>query len=109
MRHNFALELGVAPALKGAGFAVIPFESLDARIAGLGSHHIELLFRWRPILISPEKQRVAVTPILYDWGERREAAVAARRRANFRIVSISVVAGSIVLIYGVWILWRYIL
>jgi hypothetical protein len=133
--HPFYLKA----AIRGAGRPVL--ESLDARIAELGSHHVELLFRWCPILISPEERRVAVTaksltdhappvveagilrrvgsryelarecltPILHDWWKRREAVVAARRRASFRIVSISVATGSIVLMFGVWILWRYIL
>jgi hypothetical protein len=38
---------------------------------------------------------------------RREAAVAARRRAHFRIRWVSVAVGSIVAIYVVWILMTW--
>jgi hypothetical protein len=130
----------------------VVLESLDAQIAELGSTHVELLFRWCNILISPEKHRLAVTekgltdyagklnrfvptllqklgeagmlrtvdtngttryelsrdcltPILRDWWERREAVIVARRRALFRVRSISVAVGAIILMYIVWLIW----
>jgi hypothetical protein len=134
------------------GVERVVLESVDAQIAELGTTHVELLFRWCHILISPEKHRLAVTekgltdyagkfnrfvptllqkltetgmlrtvdtmgttryevsrdcltPILRDWWERREAVIVARRRALFRVRSISVAAGAIVLMYMVWLIW----
>jgi hypothetical protein len=134
------------------GVERVVLESLDAPIAELGTTHIELLFRWCTLLISPEKHRLAVTEkgltdyagklnrfaqtllqkltemgmlrtvdingttryelardcltsILRDWWERREAAIVARRRAVFRVRSVSVAAGAIVLMYIVWLIW----
>jgi hypothetical protein len=134
------------------GVERVVLESLDAQIAELGATHVDLLFRWCNLLISPEKHRLAVTekgltdyagklnrfaetllqtltgagmlrtvdingttryelsrdcltPILRDWWERREAAIVARRRALFRVRSISVAVGAIVLMYIVWLIW----
>jgi len=42
-------------------------------------------------------------PLIRDWWRRREAALIARRRAQFRVRSLSVAAGSIVAIYLVWL------
>jgi hypothetical protein len=44
-------------------------------------------------------------PILRDWWERREAKIIARRRAQFRVTSISVAVGAILVIYVVWIIF----
>ncbi len=44
-------------------------------------------------------------PILRDWWERRESAIVARRRAIFRIISISVALGAIVMTYLIWLLF----
>jgi hypothetical protein len=52
-----------------------------------------------------EIARDCYTPILRDWWERREAAIVARRRANFRIRSLSVAASAIVLIYVLWLIF----
>jgi len=50
-----------------------------------------------------EVARDGLVPILRDWWERREAAIIARRRARFRVTSVSVAVGSILVIYIVWI------
>jgi len=133
----------------------VVLESLDATIADLNPTHLDLLFRWCNILISPDKHRIAVTekglteyagklnrfvatllpivtgthlmrpvempeairweiaregltPILSDWWERREANLQARRRANFRVRSISIAVTSIVVMYLIYIIvsWR---
>jgi hypothetical protein len=52
-----------------------------------------------------EVSRECFTPILRDWWERREAAIVARRRAVFRITSLSVALSSIVLMYVVWLIF----
>ncbi len=44
-----------------------------------------------------------LVPIVEDWWHRTEAALAARRRAQFRVRSISVAAGSILLSYLLWL------
>ncbi|MDP9053069.1 MAG: hypothetical protein M3N93_02010 [Acidobacteriota bacterium] len=53
-----------------------------------------------------EISRDCLTPILRDWWERREAAIVARRRALFRIRSISLAASAIMLTYVIWLLWK---
>jgi conflict system STAND superfamily ATPase len=130
----------------------VVMESLDAKIAELGTTHADLLFRWCQLLISPDRHRLSVTekgltdyagkrnrfvptllpkllengilrsvdaggvlryelarecvaPILRDWWERREAVIVARRRAAFRIRSLSVAAGAIILTYVIWLIW----
>lgn len=130
----------------------VVLESLDVRLAELGSTQLELLFRWCAVLISPEKHRLAaaeqklieyagklnrfVPPllealaglgvlrtvetqgvvryeisrdccalILRDWWERREAAIVARRRAHFRVTSVSVALSAILLMYVVWLIF----
>jgi len=52
-----------------------------------------------------EISRECLTPILHDWWTRREAALLARRRAQFRVRSISVAAGAIVTMYITWLLF----
>jgi hypothetical protein len=42
--------------------------------------------------------------LVRDWWGRRETALIARRRAQFRVRSISVAVGSIVVLYAVWLL-----
>ena len=63
----------------------------------------------RPVEISEatryELSRECFAPILRDWWERREAAIVARRRAVFRITSLSVALSSIVLMYVVWLVF----
>jgi hypothetical protein len=59
---------------------------------------------------TPETLRYEISqecyaPILRDWWERRESAIVARRRAIFRIISISVALGAIVMIYLIWLLF----
>ena len=51
-----------------------------------------------------EISRESLTPILHDWWQRRETSLTARRRAQFRVRSISVAVGSIVAIYAAWLL-----
>ncbi len=46
-----------------------------------------------------------LTPILHDWWRRREAAMLARQRAQFRLRSVSVAVGSLVAIYAIWLVW----
>lgn len=53
-----------------------------------------------------EISRECLTPVLRDWWDRREAAIVARRRAVFRITSLSVALSSIVLMYVVWLIFR---
>jgi hypothetical protein len=50
----------------------------------------------------------SLVPIVRDWRKRRDAAILARRRAKFRVRSISVAVGCIVALYVVWILitWK---
>jgi hypothetical protein len=52
-----------------------------------------------------ELARECFAPILRDWWERREAAIVARRRAAFRVKSISVAVSAIVLMYVMWIIF----
>jgi hypothetical protein len=52
-----------------------------------------------------EIPRECLVPILRDWWERREAVIVARRRAAFRIRSISVAAGAIIFTYVIWLIW----
>jgi hypothetical protein len=56
-----------------------------------------------PEAIRYEVSRECFAPILRDWWERREASIVARRRAVFRITSISVALSAIVLTYVVWL------
>jgi hypothetical protein len=58
-----------------------------------------------PEAIRYEISRDCFALILRDWWERREAAIVARRRAVFRVTSISVAVSSIVLMYVVWIIF----
>jgi|GEM_PF-4367010 len=60
---------------------------------------------WTGNTMRYEVARDGLTIILRDWFERREAALIARRRARFRVMSISLAVGSIVLAYVVWLLW----
>jgi hypothetical protein len=51
-----------------------------------------------------EIAREPMTPMIRDWWHRREAAITARRRAKFRVRSLSVAAGSIVALYALWLI-----
>jgi len=51
-----------------------------------------------------ELSRESMTTVLQDWWSRHEAALVARRRAQFRVRSMSIAAGSIAALYVVW-LW----
>jgi hypothetical protein len=147
---SHALRMAVIEARHGVDRVVL--ESLDPTIGEFGKTHMELLFRWCNILISPEKHRLSVTEkgltdyagklnrfvltllplltrtgilrhfqapdairyeisrdcltlILRDWWERREAALVARRRALFRIRSVSVAGSAIILMYVIWLIF----
>jgi hypothetical protein len=56
-----------------------------------------------PDAIRYEIARECYAPILRDWWERRESAIVARRRAVFRIVSITVALSAILVMYLIWI------
>jgi hypothetical protein len=58
-----------------------------------------------PEAIRYEIARECYAPILQDWWERRDATIVARRRAVFRITSISVAAAAIVIVYLVWLIF----
>jgi len=58
-----------------------------------------------PEALRYEVARECYAPILRDWWERREAAIVARRRAIFRITSISVAAGAIAIVYLMWVIF----
>jgi hypothetical protein len=58
-----------------------------------------------PEAIRYELSRECFAPILRDWWERREASIVARRRAVFRITSISLALSAIVLMYVVWLIF----
>jgi hypothetical protein len=158
--HPFFLDLAIERLLSASKASPthgpgevdrMVLESLDGAIGELSKNHVELLFRWCNVLISPEKRRLAVTekglteyagklnrfvltllpvaieagilrsvdlsgavryeiareclmPIICDWRERREAAILARRRANFRVRSISIATVLILLLYVGWLL-----
>lgn len=59
-----------------------------------------------PEVVRYEIARECYAPILRDWWERREAAIVARRRAVFRITSISVAVGAIAIVYVMWLVFR---
>ncbi len=58
-----------------------------------------------PEAVRYEISRECYAPILRDWWERREAAIVARRRAIFRITSISVAVGAIAIVYLMWLIF----
>jgi hypothetical protein len=58
-----------------------------------------------PEALRYEISRECYAPILRDWWERREAAIVARRRAIFRITSISVAVGAIAIVYMMWVIF----
>jgi hypothetical protein len=58
-----------------------------------------------PEAIRYQLSRECWAPILRDWWERREASIVARRRAVFRITSITVALSAIVLMYIVWLIF----
>jgi hypothetical protein len=58
-----------------------------------------------PEAVRYEISRECYAPILSDWWERREAEIVARRRATFRITSISVAVAAIVIVYVIWLLF----
>jgi hypothetical protein len=53
---------------------------------------------------SYEIARESLVPIVRDWWERREASITARRRAIFRVRSLSVAAGSMLIVYLIWLI-----
>ena len=56
-----------------------------------------------PEAIRYEIARECYTPILRDWWDRRESAIVARRRAVFRVVSITGALSAILVMYLIWI------
>lgn len=52
-----------------------------------------------------EISRDTLTPLLYDWWQRKEAELVARRRAQFRVRSVSVAVAAILMIYISWLLF----
>jgi hypothetical protein len=52
-----------------------------------------------------EVARDCYTPMLRDWWDRREAAIIARRRAQFRVRSLWVAGGAILMVYIVWLIF----
>lgn len=50
-----------------------------------------------------ELARDAVATVAYDWWQRREADIIARRRAAFRVRSISIAVGAILLVYLIYL------
>jgi Novel STAND NTPase 1 len=58
-----------------------------------------------PEAVRYEISRECYAPILRDWWERREATIVARRRAVFRITSISVALGAIAIVYLMWLIF----
>ena len=55
-----------------------------------------------------EFARASMAPLVKDWWKRREAWLIAREKRQFRIRSISLAAGSILLVYLMWVVmtWR---
>jgi hypothetical protein len=51
-----------------------------------------------------EIARECYAPIVRDWWERREAQIVAKRRAAFRVKSITVAVSAIILMYVVWLI-----
>jgi hypothetical protein len=58
-----------------------------------------------PEALRYEIARECYAPVLRDWWERREAAIVTRRRAVFRITSISVALGAIAIVYVMWLIF----
>lgn len=56
-----------------------------------------------PGAVRYEIARECYSPILRDWWERRESVIVTRRRAVFRIISITGALSAILLIYAIWI------
>jgi hypothetical protein len=50
-----------------------------------------------------EIARDSMVPLVQDWWKRREAMLIARRRAQFRVRSISLAVGLIVALYAVYL------
>jgi len=50
-----------------------------------------------------EIARDSLTPLIRDWWKRRETMMMARRRARFRMRSISLAAGAVLVLYIVWL------
>lgn len=57
-----------------------------------------------PEAIRYEISRECYAPIVRDWWERREAVIVAKRRAAFRVKSITVAVSAIILMYVVWLI-----
>lgn len=51
-----------------------------------------------------EFRRAGMAPVIRDWWERTEAKIVARRRAVFRVTSISLAVGAIVLVYIIYLI-----
>jgi hypothetical protein len=58
-----------------------------------------------PEALRYELSRECLAPILRDWWERREAVIVARRRAAFRIKSLSVAVAAIAVMYVLWVIF----
>jgi len=50
-----------------------------------------------------EIARQSLVPIVRDWWQRQEAASISKRKARFRVRSISVAVGSIMAVYAAWL------
>ena len=144
---NLKSKVARASTLQANGGADrLILDSLDLGLQQLGATHGELLFRWIPLLLTPDGRRADVsekvllehagkwnrfamtllpvlvksglirtvatqaglryefgrestTVVVQDWWIRAEALIVARRRAQFRVRSISIAVGAIVLLY----------
>ena len=54
-----------------------------------------------------ELARESLTVVLKDRWTRQEAIIASRRRAKFRVRSMSIASGCIVTLYVVWWAWTW--
>jgi hypothetical protein len=55
-------------------------------------------------MVRYEIARDSYAPMIRDWWNRREAMLIARRRARFRVRSVSLAVGSIVVLYMIWLI-----
>ena len=51
-----------------------------------------------------EIARDSLAPIVRDWWRRHEATLVARRRAAFRVRSVSLAVGAILAVYALWLI-----
>jgi hypothetical protein len=150
---EFVLKSKIARAstvTANGGAERLIMESLDPIIHELGSTHVELFFRWIPLLVTPDGRRVAATEksllthagkwnrfastllplmvkrgllrvlempagtrydlgrasmatVVHDWWTRKETALVARQRAMFRVGSISIAVGAILMAYLIYL------